>query len=90
MFQALAVIFGIIVVACASLMLLPVALVLGILFLVFSGLVAGAELVVGILFAIVAIIACVVFMHLLVPLLVPVLLIMGIMYLIKHFNKKPV
>jgi hypothetical protein len=87
MFEVLIVIFGIIVVACASLMLLPVALALGALFLLFSGLMAGAELIIGVMFAIAAIVACVLFLHLLVPLLIPVLLILGIVYVIKHFNK---
>jgi hypothetical protein len=84
MFEALAVIFGVVVIACASLMLLPFALVLGILFLVFSGLAVGAELVIGILVAVAAVIACVVFLHLLLPILIPVLLIMGIVFVVKH------
>lgn len=90
MIEVLLVIFGVAIAACVSLMLLPVAMVLGVLFLVFSGLLAGAELLIGILVAVAVAIACVVFLHLLVPLLIPVLLIMAIIFVVKQFTKTTV
>jgi hypothetical protein len=83
----LAIIFGTCILLCASLFLLPVLLVLGVLALVFSGIFAGMELVLVGLAAIAVVIATILFMHLLVPILIPVLLICAIVYVCKHIGR---
>lgn len=87
MTKAIAMIVGVCILGCAALFLLPFLLAFGLLGLLLTSIVAGAELAVIALLAMAAVVAIVVMMHLFIPLLVPLLLVCGIVYLFKHFGK---